>query len=84
MSETRTFPPEQDGGPSPAAQWVGVFLAPAVFAAHLQINYALVRWACLRNGDVWVHVVDIVAVLLGREGVRLAHCSHLGTQKQST
>src|SRR3954466_15691839 len=41
VSETRTFPPEQDGGPAPLAQWVGLLLAPLVFAAHLQINYVL-------------------------------------------
>ena len=72
MSETHTFPPEPDGGPSPASQWVGIFLAPAVFAAHLQINYVLVRWACLRNGDVWVHVVDVLAVLLAALGTLTA------------
>ena len=72
MSETRTFPPEQDGGPAPVAQWVGVFLAPATFAAHLQINYLLVRWACLRNGDLWVHVVDVLAVLLAAFGTFVA------------
>src|SRR5206468_3638156 len=68
VSETRTFPPEQDGGPAPAAQWVGLLLAPAVFAAHLQITYVLVRWACLRNADLWVHVVDVLAVLLAALG----------------
>ena len=72
MSETRTFPPEQDGGPAPVAQWVGLFLAPAVFAAHLQINYVLVRWACLRDADVWLHVVDVLAVLLAAFGTFVA------------
>jgi hypothetical protein len=72
VSETHTFPPEQDGGPAPTAQWIGVFLAPLVFAVHLQLNYLLVRWACLRHGDVWVHVVDVVAVLLAALGTFVA------------
>jgi hypothetical protein len=54
--------------PAPVAQWVGMFLAPAAFAAHLQINYVLVRWACLRDRDVWVHVVDLLAVALAVAG----------------
>jgi hypothetical protein len=72
VSETRTFPREQDRGPAPWAQWVGLLLAPVVFAAHLQINYVLIRWACLRHGDVWVHVVDVLAVLAAALGTAVA------------
>jgi hypothetical protein len=53
---------------APVAQWVGLFLAPATFALHLQINYNLVPWACVRRADLWVHVVDLLAVLLGLAG----------------
>src|SRR5678809_78421 len=42
VSETRTFPTSRESDPAPIAQWVGVFLAPAVFAAHLEIAYVLV------------------------------------------
>jgi hypothetical protein len=72
MSETRTFPRGDVDEPAPVAQWVGVLLAPAVFAAHLQIAYILVRWACLRNGDLWVHVVDALAVALAALGTFVA------------
>ena len=72
MSETHTFPPRDESQPAPVAQWVGVFLAPATFAAHLQINYVLVRWACLRSADLWVHVVDLVAIALAVLGTVVA------------
>jgi hypothetical protein len=57
---------------APMAQWVGLFLAPAVFALHLQINYNLVPWACVRGGDFWVHVVDLLAVALALVGTIVA------------
>jgi hypothetical protein len=72
MSETHTFPRRDEPQPAPVAQWVGLFLAPAAFAAHLQINYVLVRWACLRNADVWVHVVDVLAIALAALGTVVA------------
>jgi hypothetical protein len=72
MSETHTFPRRDEPQPAPVAQWVGLFLAPAVFAAHLQISYVLVPWACLRSGDVWVHVVDVLAIALAALGTVVA------------
>ncbi len=50
------------------AQWLGLGLAPAAFAAHLQIGYALVPWACLRQNDLWVHVSGALAVALALLG----------------
>jgi hypothetical protein len=72
MSETPTFPRGEEAEPAPVAQWVGLFLAPAVFAAHLQIAYVLMRWACLRDGDVWVHVVDLLSIVLAGLGTFVA------------
>ncbi|MDB4883125.1 MAG: hypothetical protein JWL95_1891 [Gemmatimonadetes bacterium] len=54
------------------AQWVGMFLAPAVFAAHLQIAYVLIPWACVRRGGLWIHFVDVVAVVLALAGTMVA------------
>jgi hypothetical protein len=68
MSETHTFPRRDEAEPAPVAQWVGMFLAPVAFAAHLQISYVLVRWACLRDADVWMHVVDLAAIALAAAG----------------
>ena len=68
MSETDTFPRRDEPQPAPVAQWVGAFLAPAAFAAHFQIDYVLVRWVCLRNADVWMHVVDLSAIALSGIG----------------
>ena len=53
---------------APVAQWVGLFLAPAAFFAHLQITYVLVPWACVRNGEVWIHVSGILSVALALAG----------------
>jgi hypothetical protein len=57
---------------APVAQWIGMFLAPAVFAVHLEVTYNLVPWACVRHGDVWLHVVDVLALLLALVGTIVA------------
>jgi hypothetical protein len=58
---------------APVAQWVGLGLAPAVFAAHLQIAYNLVPWACVRRGgEVWIHVVGVLSVVLALIGAIVA------------
>ena len=61
-----------DAGPAPRAQWVGLFLAPAAFFAHLQIRYVLVPWACATNGQLWIHVVDVLALALALLGAFVA------------
>ena len=61
-----------DAGPAPRAQWVGLFLAPAAFFAHLQIRYVLVPWACATNGQLWIHVVDVLALVLALLGAFVA------------
>lgn len=53
-----------DAGPAPRAQWVGVFLAPAAFFAHLQVRYVLVPWACATNGQLWIHVVGVLSLVI--------------------
>ena len=66
--EERTARATHDAGPAPRAQWVGLFLAPAAFFAHLQIRYVLVPWACAVNGWIWIHVVDVLALALALLG----------------
>jgi hypothetical protein len=61
-----------DAGPAPRAQWVGLFLAPTAFFAHLQIRYVLVPWACATNGQLWIHVVDVLALALALLGAFVA------------
>jgi hypothetical protein len=58
----------REAEPAPRAQWVGFFLAPAAFFAHLQIRYVLVPWACATNGQLWIHVVDVLALALALLG----------------
>jgi hypothetical protein len=57
---------------APVAQWVGMFLAPAAFAVHLEVSYNLIPWACVRGGDLWVHLVDAAALLLSLVGAIVA------------
>jgi hypothetical protein len=57
---------------APVAQWVGMFLAPAVFALHLEITYNLVPWECARGGELWIHVSGILSVLLALAGAIVA------------
>lgn len=52
----------------PRRQWIGLFLAPAVFFARLQLAYVIVPWACVTGGRVWLHLVDILAVALALAG----------------
>jgi hypothetical protein len=61
---------------APAMQWIGLFLAPAVFFAHLQITYVLVPWACVRHGEIWIHVAGVLSVLLAGAGTWAAWRVH--------
>ena len=53
-------------------QWVGLFLAPTVFFAHLQVTYLLVPWACETQTTLWLHVSGVVSVLLAAAGTAVA------------
>ena len=57
-------------------QWVGFFLAPAAFFAHLQIGYVLVPWACVTGGELWIHVAGAASVLLAAAGTAAAWITH--------
>ena len=65
-------PVRHDDGPAPRAQWIGLFLAPAVFFAHLQITYVLVPWACVRDGEAWIHLAGALSVALAALGAYVA------------
>jgi hypothetical protein len=53
---------------APVLQWVGLFLAPAAFFAHLQVNYVLVPWACTTGLRIWIHIVSLTALVLALAG----------------
>lgn len=56
-------------GPAPVLTWVGLLLAPAVFAVHLQGAYLLVLADCGQSGGAWlVHGAGIVATLVAAAG----------------
>ncbi len=65
-------PVEHDEGPAPRAQWIGFFLAPAVFFAHLQLTYVLVPWACVRDGELWIHLAGALSIALAALGAFVA------------
>lgn len=64
MTDPRT---DIAGGKRLAALWAGILVAPAAFAANLQLGYLLVHPACLRNDLTALHVVQVLclAVALG-------------------
>jgi hypothetical protein len=67
--------PEQPelGGPASKLQWVGLFLAPLVFAVHFQLNYLLVMWVCGNDvGTFVIHATSVIALALSLAGGRAA------------
>ena len=51
-----------------ATQYLALFLAPVAFFVHLQVNYLVVQWACVRGGEGWIHAVSLVAILVAAVG----------------
>ena len=72
--EADHLPPR--GERAPVGQWIGFFLPPAVFFAHLQLNYVLVPWACTTHQRIWVHLTSLAAVLLALWGTLAAWRVH--------
>lgn len=58
--------------PARVLQWLGFFLAPAAFFAHLQVAYVLVPWGCTVQSELWQHLVGFIAVVLSAAGVAAA------------
>lgn len=52
-----------------ADPWLGLGLAPAAFAAHLQLAYATVSWACATHREWWLHLIGAMSVALALVGV---------------
>lgn len=67
----------------PRRQWIGLFLAPAVFFARLQLAYVIVPWACVTGGRGWLHLVDILAVALALAGGWIAWSVHRASTENS-
>lgn len=51
-------------GAGPASLWAGALAGPLAALTQLQVNYALVRWACDRGIEWSLHVVALVALLV--------------------
>lgn len=45
-------------------QWAGLLAGPAAWGLHMQANYSLVPLACKRGGEIYIHLVTILALLI--------------------
>ena len=60
------------GGKRLAALWAGILVAPAAFAANLQLGYLLVHPACLKNDLMALHVVQVLCLAAALGGGLIA------------
>ena len=51
-------------GAAPAALWAGVLAGPLATLTQLQVNYALVLWACGAGSEWALHLVALLALLV--------------------
>ena len=51
-------------GAAPAALWAGVLAGPLAALTQLQVNYALVLWACGAGREWALHVVSLLTLLV--------------------
>ncbi len=47
-----------------AVQWTGVLAAPLAWGLHMQTNYSLVPWVCKNGGEILLHAITILALLI--------------------
>jgi hypothetical protein len=45
-------------------QWMGVLAGPVAWGVHMQTNYSLVSWVCRNGGEIFLHVVTILALVI--------------------
>jgi hypothetical protein len=56
-------------GAGPGVLWAGVLAAPLAMLVELQVNYALVVWACKAGGREWpLHLVALAALAVSVAG----------------
>lgn len=67
--------------PARVLQWLGFFLAPAAFFAHLQLAYVLIPWSCTRQQPFWQHFVGLAAVVIALAGVAAAWVTRSRTRE---
>ena len=63
-------------GAGPAALWVGVLAAPLAMLTQLQVNYALVLWACGAGREWPLHLVALLALAASVGGGLLSWRNH--------
>jgi hypothetical protein len=54
------------------AEWIGIFLAPVAFFAHLQVAYVLVPWSCVTGNNRWLHVANALSLIVAAIGALIA------------
>lgn len=45
-------------------QWAGLLAGPTAWGLHMQANYSLVPLACKRGGEIYIHLVTVLALLV--------------------
>ena len=55
-------------GAGPGALWAGVLAGPLAMLTQLQVNYALVLWACGAGREWALHLVVILALVVAIAG----------------
>jgi hypothetical protein len=69
MTDPRT---EIPGAKQIAGLWAGILVAPAAFAANLQLGYMLVHPGCLENDTTPLHLVQILCLAAALGGGLIA------------
>ena len=59
-------------GAGPAALWAGVLAGPLALLTQLEVNYALVHWACAAGREWALHVVALLALVASVAGGMLS------------
>lgn len=59
-------------GAGPAALWAGVLAGPLATLTQLEVNYALVLWACAAGREWALHVVALLALAASVAGGMLS------------
>jgi hypothetical protein len=58
---------------STVVQWFGVLAGPLAMLVNLQVEYALVPWACTRRAELMLNVTPVVLLLVVAVAIVLAH-----------
>jgi hypothetical protein len=53
-------------------QWTGLLAGPLAWGLHMQANLSLVPWVCKHGGEIYIHLVTILALVITAAGAYAA------------